>query len=62
LRGATAGEKSGAMPTIEVFGFIAQPDEHIFLKPSVTRTAAREPCRVRVDHRASFIWVQRCDE
>jgi hypothetical protein len=25
-----------------VFGFIAQPDTHIFLKPTVTRLAARE--------------------
>jgi hypothetical protein len=29
-------------PVITVFGFIAQPDAHIFLKPNVTRTAARE--------------------
>ncbi|HEV7906330.1 MAG TPA: hypothetical protein VGO96_20990, partial [Pyrinomonadaceae bacterium] len=26
---------------VSVFGFIAQPDTHIFLKPNVTRTAAR---------------------
>ncbi len=25
-----------------VFGFIAQPDTHIFLKPNVTRAAAKE--------------------
>jgi hypothetical protein len=25
-----------------VFGFLAQPDRHIFLKPNVTRAAARE--------------------
>ncbi|MBA2565545.1 MAG: hypothetical protein H0V09_09010 [Gemmatimonadetes bacterium] len=25
-----------------VFGFIAQPDDHMFLKPNVTRTAANE--------------------
>ena len=25
-----------------VFGFIAGPEKHIFLKPNVTRTAARE--------------------
>ena len=24
-----------------VFGFIAQPDRHVFLKPNVTRAAAR---------------------
>ena len=29
-------------PIVTVFGFIAQPEEHIFLKPNVTRTAARE--------------------
>lgn len=28
-------------PIVTVFGFIAQPDVHIFLKPNVTRTAAR---------------------
>lgn len=29
-------------PIVTVFGFIARPDVHIFLKPNVTRTAARE--------------------
>lgn len=29
-------------PVVTVFGFIAQPEEHIFLKPNVTRTAAVE--------------------
>jgi hypothetical protein len=29
-------------PLVTVFGFIAQPDTHIFLKPNVTRRAARE--------------------
>jgi hypothetical protein len=28
-------------PLVTVFGFIAQPDTHIFLKPMVTRAAAR---------------------
>jgi hypothetical protein len=28
-------------PLVTVFGFIAQPDTHIFLKPNVTRIAAR---------------------
>jgi hypothetical protein len=28
-------------PLVTVFGFIAQPRQHIFLKPMVTRTAAR---------------------
>jgi len=28
-------------PMVTVFGFIAQPERHIFLKPSVTRRAAR---------------------
>ena len=27
-------------PVVTVFGFIAQPDRHIFLKPTVTRAAA----------------------
>jgi hypothetical protein len=29
-------------PLVTVFGFIARPDTHIFLKPMVTRKAARE--------------------
>jgi len=29
-------------PLVTVFGFIAQPDVHVFLKPNVTRAAARE--------------------
>jgi hypothetical protein len=29
-------------PLVTVFGFIAQPEAHIFLKPKVTRIAARE--------------------
>jgi hypothetical protein len=29
-------------PLVTVFGFIAQPETHIFLKPNVTRDAARE--------------------
>jgi hypothetical protein len=29
-------------PLVTVFGFIAQPDEHFFLKPMVTRAAASE--------------------
>jgi hypothetical protein len=29
-------------PLVSVFGFIAQPDRHIFVKPKVTRIAARE--------------------
>jgi hypothetical protein len=29
-------------PVLTVFPFIAQPDEHFFLKPNVTRLAARE--------------------
>ncbi len=29
-------------PLATVFGFLAQPDRHIFLKPQVTRAAARE--------------------
>jgi len=29
-------------PLVTVFGFIAQPEKHIFLKPNVTRLAAKE--------------------
>jgi hypothetical protein len=29
-------------PLVTVFSYIAQPDEHIFLKPTVTKIAARE--------------------
>ncbi len=29
-------------PTVTVFGFIAQPDIHFFMKPNVTRIAARK--------------------
>jgi hypothetical protein len=29
-------------PLVTVFGFIAQPERHIFLKPNVTRRAARD--------------------
>ncbi len=29
-------------PVVTVFGFLAQPEKHIFLKPNVTRAAARE--------------------
>jgi hypothetical protein len=29
-------------PIATVFGFIAQPDKHVFLKPNVTKIAARE--------------------
>src|SRR5688500_13808880 len=29
-------------PVVTVFGFIAQPDRHVFLKPNVTRVAAAE--------------------
>ncbi|MEA2205162.1 MAG: hypothetical protein QOE77_1938 [Blastocatellia bacterium] len=29
-------------PLVTVFGFVAQPDLHMFLKPTVTRIAARE--------------------
>jgi len=28
-------------PVVTVFGFIAQPDRHVFLKPNVTRVAAK---------------------
>lgn len=29
-------------PVLTVFGFLAQPAKHIFLKPNVTKIAARE--------------------
>jgi hypothetical protein len=29
-------------PLVTIFGFIAQPETHIFLKPNVTRIAARK--------------------
>jgi hypothetical protein len=29
-------------PVVTVFGFIALPEKHVFLKPNVTRAAARE--------------------
>jgi hypothetical protein len=29
-------------PLVSVFGFIAQPEQHFFLKPNVTKIAARE--------------------
>jgi len=29
-------------PVVTVFGFIAQPDRHLFLKPNVTRIAAAQ--------------------
>ena len=29
-------------PVVTVFGFVAQPDRHLFVKPLVTRAAARE--------------------
>jgi hypothetical protein len=51
-----------------VFGFIAQPDRHVFLKPNVTRLAAREygdqrdlRPRDMIDLQ-SFIWVMGSDE
>lgn len=31
-------------PLVTVFGFLAQPETHIFLKPTVTRAAARAYC------------------
>jgi hypothetical protein len=29
-------------PVVTIFGFLALPDQHFFLKPTVTRVAARE--------------------
>jgi hypothetical protein len=39
-------------PLVTVFGFLAQPERHIFLKPNVTRIAARE-------YGAEFAYVSR---
>ncbi|MEO7982602.1 MAG: hypothetical protein ABI688_00845 [Bacteroidota bacterium] len=29
-------------PVLTVFGFIAQPEQHMYLKPTVTKTAAKK--------------------
>lgn len=42
-------------PLVTVFGFIAQPDRHIFVKPNVTRAAARE-YDVAFDYRSRPNW------
>ena len=42
-------------PLVTVFGFIAQPDRHIFLKPHVTRVAARA-YGVAFDYRSRPNW------
>jgi hypothetical protein len=43
-------------PLVTVFGFIAQPDRHIFLKPLVTRAAARA-YGIEFDYRAKPNWA-----
>jgi hypothetical protein len=42
-------------PLVTVFGFIAQPDRHMFLKPNVTRRAA-EAYGVEFDYRSKPNW------
>jgi hypothetical protein len=42
-------------PLVTVFGFIAQPRVHMFLKPTVTRAAARE-YGVEFDYRSRPSW------
>lgn len=42
-------------PLATVFGFIAQPDVHMFLKPNVTRVAARE-IGVDFEYRSRPTW------
>jgi hypothetical protein len=42
-------------PILTVFGFIAQPDIHMFLKPTVTRTAARA-YRFDFDYQSRPAW------
>jgi hypothetical protein len=43
-------------PIVTVFGFIAQPARHIFLKPNVTKLAARE-YGVEFDYRSRPDWA-----
>jgi hypothetical protein len=43
-------------PLVTVFGFIAQPDLHMFLKPTVTRAAA-EACGVEFAYRSRPDWT-----
>lgn len=42
-------------PIASVFGFIAQPKEHIFFKPNVTREAARNYC-FDLDYQSRPTW------
>ena len=42
-------------PVVTVFGFLAQPDTHIFFKPTVTRTAA-ERYGLHLDYRSRPSW------
>jgi hypothetical protein len=43
-------------PLVTVFGFIAQPDRHIFLKPNTTRAAAKK-LRVDFDYEPRPNWA-----
>ena len=43
-------------PIVTVFGFLARPDAHIFLKPNVTKIAARR-YGVAFDYRSRPNWV-----
>ena len=43
-------------PLVTVFGFIAAPDRHMFLKPNVTRVAARE-YGFEFDYRSKPSWT-----
>jgi hypothetical protein len=42
-------------PVVTVFGFIAQPRRHMFLKPNVTRVAAAR-CGYAIDYRPTPNW------
>ena len=43
-------------PVVTVFGFIAQPERHVFLKPNAMRAAARKYGRVlQYEPRPSWI-------
>ncbi len=43
-------------PLVTVWGFLAQPDRHFFLKPNVTRAAARA-CGFALDYRSRPNWA-----
>ncbi len=46
-------------PLVTVFGFMAQPDRHIFLKPNTTKEAARKLC-YEFNYRSTPNWQTYC--